>query len=60
MACMEHSCSNPKCNFVTFNNDSRRPWSCPLCGSDLSHFFDEQYDHYDSREPYGDEEDEEE
>ena len=38
MACMEHSCL---CGFSTFNNDSRSPSTCPKCGHELSHYFDE-------------------
>ena len=39
MACMEHSCS--RCNFATFNNESGGPYSCPKCGAELRHYFDE-------------------
>lgn len=39
MACMEHWC--PDCDFAEFNNQSRTPEVCPVCGSRLRHFCDE-------------------
>ena len=63
MSCCEHVCCNQKCNTYVFNNDSRSPWSCPKCGADMSHFWDEQNDEAESKryEPeidYSDEEEE--
>lgn len=40
MACMTHRCTNPECGHVIFNN-SRGPYSCPICNSMMMRSFDE-------------------
>lgn len=41
MSCMEHSCL--KCGWMEFNN-SHGPSSCPKCGGDMAHEWDEAND----------------
>jgi predicted nucleic acid-binding Zn-ribbon protein len=54
MACMEHCCTKPGCNFSTFNNDARSPSTCPQCGSEVQHHFDEELEpEYDEDEGGG-------
>lgn len=43
MACMEHSCANPNCNEMQFNNSPVADTPCPKCGGRLFHgVFDEE------------------
>jgi transcription initiation factor IIE alpha subunit len=44
MAMMEHLCDNEECNYVEFNNSAQRPNVCPKCGSEMSHFWDDDLD----------------
>lgn len=47
MACMDHHCR--QCDFIWLNNEPREP--CPICDSnEVTHIFDEEFDHYDPRE----------
>lgn len=49
MACMEHQCTNHKCDYFEMNNETVKV--CPKCGSKVISFFDEEGDHYpDPRE----------
>jgi len=62
MACMEHQCTNPTCDWFTFNNQ-QGPGVCPKCGHNVSHHFDEDpIDHDPGPNPdaLSDEESEEE
>ena len=43
MACFEHECTNPKCNWSSMSN-SRGPASCPKCGERVTSHFDEDID----------------
>lgn len=45
MACFEHSCMNPQCDWFMMDNDSRKRF-CPKCGAKVCSFFDEETDHY--------------
>jgi len=43
MACLEHLCTNPKCDWSTMSN-SRWQGSCPKCGERVTSVFDEDVD----------------
>lgn len=58
MATMEHVC--PKCNWATMNNSPRSPDTCPKCGSELSHYWDEDKADFEPERPERDEEDDDE
>ena len=45
MACLEHECTNDKCDWTAMDNVDRRDESCPECGAPLLTFFDEEGDH---------------
>lgn len=47
MACMEHLCTNMKCNYGEFNNSPSSPSYCPKCDSLMNHFWDETPDYDD-------------
>lgn len=52
MACMEHWCI--ECNYTEFNN-SHGPLSCPKCGGEMRHTFDEPSDEsYGYEDEYAD------
>ena len=42
MSCMTHSCRS--CGYEDFNNETRSPVSCPQCGGEMGHYFDEPED----------------
>ena len=48
MACMEHHCTNPTCNWSEMDNESHK--ACPKCSAKVRSYFDEQADH--DREAY--------
>jgi hypothetical protein len=53
-ACMEHHCQ--RCDWFDMDN-TRGPASCPKCGADVSHDFDENpRDFRDDRDDIGDDE----
>lgn len=54
MACMEHECTNLKCDWYEMNNSTVK--TCPKCGAKVLSTFDEQFDHYPD-EAYQSEED---
>ena len=43
MACMEHVCRNPECDFIALNNEARLEGPCPGCKKELgfNFYFDE-------------------
>lgn len=47
MACMENVCKNRKCTFQQFSNEKIKV--CPVCGGEVSNFFDEELDHESPR-----------
>ena len=49
MACMSHECVS--CNWAAFNN-SRGPSSCPKCGGEVTHLFDEDPREYEPDDGY--------
>jgi predicted nucleic acid-binding Zn-ribbon protein len=48
LSCMEHRCLS--CGYVTFNNNAHSPGSCPSCGGEMSHYFDEPDEREDERD----------
>lgn len=44
MACMDHQCSNPKCNWWDGNNEPSVLGGCPKCGAHVISTFDEEPD----------------
>jgi predicted nucleic acid-binding Zn-ribbon protein len=65
MACMDHECSNPKCNWWAGNNEPSVLGGCPKCGAHVISTFDEEpdrdYDGYKQADyPTAEEEDDDE
>lgn len=50
MACMEHWCTKPGCDFAAFDNNSG-PDSCPKCGWPVQHTCDELPEDVEIDEP---------
>jgi hypothetical protein len=55
MSCMEHECLNNECRWYAADNNTG-PSTCPLCGSPVISYYDDDYarDDYDDpndREP---------
>ena len=48
MSCMEHICR--RCKHAEFNNETHSPSSCPSCGGEMSHYFDEPDEREDERD----------
>ena len=59
MSCMEHSCTNPNCDYdFTINNNSKI-MDCPKCGHSMKRDFDEIPDYPEPENWNGDNPEEE-